>query len=357
MKKVRILILVGLALGCIASLRSTTCMAAEQVNPITLRWTSPLPATSWQAKQHQWYADELEKRTGGRVKLQIYWSESLIKVKDALPALQNRSVDMAHLPGSYYPNNFPLLMMCDGVFNSREDYAAAILALVETAENEPNVRAEIAREKLVPIIPWHGGASQIGLKQCVNSVNDLKGKSIRTLGGLKAEFYKQLGATPVFVSAPEVKEALDGGKVEVAGDLSIASAFMFKVVDVVKCFYMVYSGAPLTAFVHMNVDVFKSLPQDVQNMIPKLRREFGVRFAEGLMEYEAGLYRECETKYGLTRKYPTPEDQKILFEAGRKANEAFVQQQESAGRPAAGKVFSFFMNALKRYEDERAKKK
>lgn len=355
MKKLTVLNLIGSAL-CVAVLITTTSMAAEQVTPILLRWTSPLPETSWQARQHRSFADELEKRTRGRVKIEIHWSESLIKVKDALPALQNRSVEMAHIPGSYYPNNFPLLMMCDGVFNSRQDYAAAILALVETAENEPNVKAELAREKLVPIIPWHGGASQIGFRQGVNSINDLKGKSIRTLGGLKSEFYKQLGATPVFVAAPEVKEALVTGKVEVAGDLSIASAFMFKVVDVIKCFYMVYSGAPLTAFVHMNADVFKSLPQDIQDMIPKLRREFGVRFAEGLMEYEAGLYRESETKYGLTRKFPTPEDQKILQEAGRKANEAFVRQQESAGRPPAGKVFNFFMNALKKYEDERAKK-
>jgi len=35
---------------------------------------------------------------------------------------------------------------------------------------------------------------------------------------------------------------------------------------------------------------------------------------------------------------PSPEDEKILFEAGRKANEIFIKQQESAGHTAAGKV-------------------
>ena len=75
------------------------------------------------------------------------------------------------------------------------------------------------------------------------------------------------------------------------------------------------------------------------------------------MKTEAETILEWETKFGVKKMYPSPEDQKILFEAGRKANEVFIKQQESAGHAAAGKVLNYYVSAMKKYEDERAKKK
>jgi TRAP-type transport system periplasmic protein len=358
MKKMMILILAGLVSGFVMTVVSTTCMAAEEVKPITLKWSSPLTENSWYGQQHKWWANEVEKRTGGKVKFQIYWMDSLTKIKDALPAVQNRFVDMAQIVGSYHPSNFPLLMMTDAIFNSREDYVAAILAFTETITSEPNLKASIESQKVVPLFPWHGGALHLGTKKCMNSLKDLKGKSIRCMGGLRTEFYKELGGKPVFISWSEMYEALDRGTIDVIGDFPIGTGILIlKLQEVAKCIYMIHSGAPLTTFIFMNADVFKGLPKDVQDVMINLRREYGIRYGEGLMDLEAKLLKESEEKYGVTLKYPSPEDQKMLLEAGRKANEAFIKQQESSGHTAAGKVMSFYMDALKKYENERAKKK
>ena len=351
MRKMMVLILVGLGLGCMATLMSTTSMAAEQAKPITLTWSAPQPEIGFSGDQYKWYASEFEKRAGGRVKIQIHWDQSLAKYKDALPAVQNRTADIAFLGANYHLSHLPLYAMIDTIYNCHEDYVAATFASIDTAENEPNVKAELERQKIVLIAPYLGGALQMGFKKCIDSIQDIKGMSVRTQGGIRAEFLRQLGAKPVPMVSTEMYEALRRGTIDAWADGGIMPAHSYKIPEISKCIYMVNSGTPAAFGVFMNLDVFKSLPKDIQEMISKLKREFGVRFAEALMELEPKLLQENEKKYGLKIMYPSPEDRKILFEAGRKANEAFIKQQESAGHTAAGKVVSFYTNALKKYEE------
>jgi TRAP-type transport system periplasmic protein len=355
MRKMMLLMLAGLVWGSITSLTPTTCVAAEQVKPVTLRWSQPITENSWYGEQHKWWASEFEKRTGGRFKTQIFWMQSLSKLTDGLPVIQNRIADIAFMTASYHPSNFPLFITLDTVYNSGDDYVAAMLAALDTEENEPNLRAELEKQKVVHIIPWHAGGMQIGTKKCLNSLKDLRGMTVRTVGGTRNEFIKQLGANPIFMSSMDMYEALDRGTIQ-ASEVTVMVAVTTKLNEVARCWYMTNSGTVLPSGVFMNLDLFKSLPQEDQEMILKLRKEYAVRFGQAVMDMEAETIREWETKYGMKRKQPSPEEQKILFEAGRKANEIFIKQQESVD-PAAGKVMRFYMNALKKYEAERAKKK
>jgi TRAP-type C4-dicarboxylate transport system substrate-binding protein len=352
-----VLILAGLVLGGAAALLSTTSMAAEQAKPIILTWSAPQPEIGFLGDQYKWYANEFEKRAGGRVRIKIHWDQSLAKYKDALPAVQNRTADIAFLGANYHLSQLPLYAMIDTIYNCHEDYVAATLASIDTAENEPNVKAELERQKIVLVAPYLGGALQMGFKKCINSLQDVKGMAIRTQGGIRAEFLRQLGANPVPMVSTDMYEALRKGTIDAWADGGIMPAHSHKIPEVAKCIYMINSGTPAAFGVFMNLDVFKSLPKDIQEMISKLNREFGVRYAEALMEVEPKLLQENEKKHDLKIMYPSPEDQNILFEAGRKANEIFVKQQESAGHTAAADVVSFYSNRLKKYEDERTKKK
>jgi TRAP-type C4-dicarboxylate transport system substrate-binding protein len=79
MRKMMVLMLAGLVLGCMASLISSACMAAEQARPITLKLSLFWTENSWVGQNLKWWVNEVEKRTGGRVKVQAYWMESLTK--------------------------------------------------------------------------------------------------------------------------------------------------------------------------------------------------------------------------------------------------------------------------------------
>lgn len=120
---------------------------------------------------------------------------------------------------------------------------------------------------------------------------------------------------------------------------------------------MTNAGGALASGVYMNRKVFNKFPKDIQEMLIKLRLEYSERYAKGTQDLEVGFYREWETKHGIKIVYPSPEDQKALSEAGQKATDFILKQQESAGHKGARKVWDYYLKARKKHEAERAIKK
>jgi TRAP-type transport system periplasmic protein len=357
MKKMNIIIVGVVGLLFVIPIFSGTCSAAEAFKPLTLKFANVFPENTFFSQHHKWWADEVEKRTGGRVKVQIYWVESLVKSKDMLAGIQSGFADIGLMAVLYHPSYFPLFGLVDHIYNAGQDYGAALLASLETAEKVPEVQAELEKAKIIYLGLHSSGQSLLGTKKCINSISDVKGMVVRSVAGARADYWKNLGANPVSMALPELYEALDRGTVNGLSGMNALILQSTKLYEVAKCLYMTGEGIAAAAGIAMNLEVFKKFPKDIQEMFVKLRTEYDLRFAQSLMDTESAVYREMETKYGVKIKYPSPEEQKILLEAGQKANESLLKKTESDGHTAARKVFEYYRKALKKYEDERAKRK
>lgn len=349
---------IGVALGVIfvMALLSTLCTAAEPFKPVTLKYSTYVTQTSWHGELHQWWANEVDKRTGGKVKIKTFWMESLTKHKDGLPSVQSGMTDLTWLSSTYHPSQLPLFLILDNPFNFGNDYVASILAIYETMDKEPNLKAELERENIIQMMPHISGHTQLASKKCFDSIADLKGKTLRTYGGGRAKYYENLGANPIFMPYPEIYEAVDRGTIS-AYDCAVVLSHGFKHYEVTKCILLINGGGALASGVFMNLKTFKTLPRDIQKTLLDLKKEYGMKMAQKQMDDEAKYFNEWNTKYNVAIKPLSPEDQKINIEAGKKAQEYTLKKQESEGHGAVRKVWDYYMAARKKYEDERAKKK
>lgn len=350
--------LMGGVLGMIFALAllATPGTAAEPFKPVTLKYSTYVAQTSWHGELHQWWGNEVEKRTGGKVKIQNFWMESLTKHKDGLPSVQSGMCDLTWLSSTYHPSQLPLFLITDNPFNFGNDYVASVQAITETMEKEPNLKAELERENIIQMMPHISGHTQLASKKCFASLADLKGKTLRTYGGGRAKYYESLGANPIFMPYPEIYEAIDRGTIS-AYDCAIVLSHGFKHYEVTKCILLTNSGGSLASGVFMNLKTFKSLPGDIQKTLLDLRKEYGMKMAQKQMDDEAKYFKEWNTKYGVTLKSLTPQEQKINLEAGKQAQEYMLKKQESDGHGAVRKVWDYYMTARKKYEGERAQKK
>jgi TRAP-type C4-dicarboxylate transport system substrate-binding protein len=362
MKRVSSLFVIALGLTLTVFVFSTTC-PAQELKPMTLKMANAVPENSWFGSHHKWWAAEVEKRTGGKIKTQIFWMESLVKWKDALPGIQSGMADLAWVSSTYFPSQLPNYLMLDNLFNFGDDYVAAVLGLIDTVDNEPNIKAEFAKEDIILIMPHISGHAPIGTKKCLNSVKDLKGKSLRTYGGVRTDFYKNLGANPIFMSFSDMYEAIDRGTIDALGDMAIVLSNPFKFYEIVKCVYSNNppgqhgpGGAQASGF-YMTRKKFNSFPKETQKMFLDLRREYGIRYAQTLIDDEGPTKEVWRTKHGVTFKDASPEDQKFILEAGNIANEGMFKKQESEGHKGVRQVWDYFQKARQKYEVERAKKK
>ncbi|MCL4801536.1 MAG: TRAP transporter substrate-binding protein DctP [Burkholderiales bacterium] len=349
-----------LAIGALALALATPAMAQE-LKAQTLKMANVVPEGSWFGRQHKWWAGEVEKRTGGKLKVQVFWLESLAKWKDALPAIQSGVADLAWVSSTYFPSEFPGYLMLDNLFNFGDDYVAAVLAAIDTLENEPNLRNELRRADIVLLMPHISGHAPIGTKAPLASIKDLKGKSLRTYGGVRTQFYTNIGANPIFMSFADMYEAMNRGTVDALGDMAIVLANAFKHYEVVKA---VYSNAPagvngnggaLASGFYMSHKKFSALPQGTQKMFLDLRREYGIRYAQTLMDDESAIRKEWATKHGVKFLNPTPEDARFIQEAGNAANEQMFKKQEADGHKYVRQVWAYYQKARQKHEAERRK--
>jgi TRAP-type C4-dicarboxylate transport system substrate-binding protein len=330
------------------------CLGAEEFKPMTLKFSTYVGGNTWNGELNQYWANEVEKRTGGRIKVKIFWLDSLVKSKDALPGVQSGMTDFAWISSTYHPSNLPLFLMVDNLLNFRQDYVAATLALLETCEKEANLKAEMERENIILVAP-HITGSTLATKKCFSSISDLKGKTVRTYGGPRIKYYEYMGMNPVFMPYSDIYEAIDRGTIT-AFDMGVLLSTGFRHYEVVKCLYMQDIGGVIGSGIFLNLGTFKKFPPDIQKIFLDLRRDYGVYMAQKIQGDEAQYLREWETKYGVTIRYPSPEDRQKILDACHKAQEYIIKKQESEGHAASRKVWDFYTSALKRYEEKKPAK-
>ena len=80
----------------------------KPVKPLVLRVAEMSPATGTRPSFLQKACKEVERLTEGRIKTEIYWSESMVKVKEIPKAIQRGVCDLGWIAASYHPAEFPL---------------------------------------------------------------------------------------------------------------------------------------------------------------------------------------------------------------------------------------------------------
>jgi TRAP-type C4-dicarboxylate transport system substrate-binding protein len=214
--------------------------------------------------------------------------------------------------------------------------------------------------RLCPHISKH---APIGTRKCISSVKDLKGKSLRTYGGVRTQFYTNLGANPIFMWFSDLYEALDRGTIDAIGDMAVVLSNAFKLYEVAKCVYTNNppgangNGGALALGFYMTQKKFSGFPKDIQKMFLDLGREHGIRYAQTLMDDEGATRNEWKTKHGVAFKNASPEDQKFILKAGNIANAEMFKKQESEGHKGVRQVWDYYQKARKKHEAERAIKK
>jgi TRAP-type C4-dicarboxylate transport system substrate-binding protein len=330
-------------------------LAAESAKPVTLKTSVFFASNSWAGHQYQWWADELAKRTNNRVKVNFFWMDSLVKQADMLPGIKSKMTDAGFMSSSYFPSNFPHMMMIDLLGNAGNDYEAIILASLDTQEHEPNLKAELEKEGVVMVAEHLTGFGGLHMGKRYASFSELKGKTIRTVGGVQNAYLKTLGINPVFMPYSDIYEATSRGTIDgFVGAYSLSDSM--KHYEVVKCSVIPNWGQVTASGVFISREVFLKLPPDIQKIMLDLRKDFATYYAAAVKRDVSSLVYKWIFEHMINHIGLTPEEKEINAKAMETANEAFIKEQEGKGFKNVRKVWDYYMKSLKKHTDERAKK-
>jgi TRAP-type transport system periplasmic protein len=247
---------------------------AENAPVIKLSYSVFFPPTHIQCKTAESWAEEIKKRSNGKVEITIYPAGTLTKAPQVYEGVVNGVSDIGMSCFAYTPGMFPLLEGLDLPVGYPSGMAATQIANEMIAKYKP---AEIANVHLL-YVHAHG-PGLLASKKRVATLEDLKGMKIRTTG-LSTKIVECLGGSPVGMSQPETYEALSKGVVD-ATMCPIETLKGWKQGEAIS--FVTDStciGYTTAMFVVMNNKKWESLPADIQQIFNDVSKEWIVKHGQ-----------------------------------------------------------------------------
>lgn len=269
---------VALIVGLLVVFAPTLVRAAD---PIKLNYSIFFPAPHKMTVLATEWAQEIEKRTNGAVKITMFAGGTLTPAAACYDGVVKGISDIGMSVLGYTRGRFPLSEVIDLPLGYKNGLAATKLINDYYAKFKPKELSDVE----VMYLHAHGPGI-LHTKKPVKNLDDLKGMKI-VCHGLSAKVVGALGATPVAMPMPERYDALQKGVAE-GGVNPIESLKGWKLGEVVKSTTENFGSAYSTGFfVVMNKDKWKSLPPDVQKVIATVNQEWIEKTGKGWDDIDA----------------------------------------------------------------------
>jgi TRAP-type C4-dicarboxylate transport system substrate-binding protein len=224
---------------------------------------TPYPPTNFHTENIMQFVADVEKDTGGKLKITVHSNASLFKAPEIKRAVQGGQAQMGEILISGYSNEDPIFGV-DSVPFLATSYADA--AKLWKASRKA-IEERFARQGLMILysVPWP--PQGIYSSKPLDSIADMKGLKMRTYNPYTSRIAELAGAQPVTIQVAELAQAFATGAVN-ANITSGATGYDTKAWEVVKNYYDTQAWLPKN-IVFANKAAFDSLDKASQAALLK----------------------------------------------------------------------------------------
>jgi len=337
----------SLVLGFILVMAGAVQAHAE----VVLRYAEGGPNRGTRAAAVQFFADEVERLSGGDIKVDIHWGGALLKWSGVLDGVSAGSADLGSVLSSYEPQELKAL----GIGDIPLEYAdpwVGMRAMYDLMTTEPQLKKSLAEQSLVYISNFSTTGVQFECTEGnqILTVDDIKGKRIRATGTY-TNVLADLGADTVSMTFGEVYQALDTGLVD-----CLASYFYtmkaYKTYEVVESVTRVDWGQLLGFAIVMNDFVWSDFDEKQQAILMQAGDNMIDHFSQLTIE-DAGEVAKSLASGDFGKVVPVtdiaPEERQKILDATLKFRDSWIE--EVNGRGMAGQqIWDHYIELLKKYQ-------
>jgi len=238
-----------------------------------VKWDLPAayPATNYHSENLVQFANDIDKATGGKLKITVHANASLFKAPEIKRAVQGGQAQIGEILMVNFSNEWPI-WGADGVPFLADSYDEAVKLW---KAQRPLLEKKLAEQGMMPLyaVPWP--PQGIYAKRPLASAADLKGMKWRAYSPQTARIADLVGAQPVTVQAAELTQALATGVVESymsSGSTGVDS----KTYESIKYWYDTQAWLPKNLVI-VNKRAFDALEKPVQDAVLKAAADAEIR--------------------------------------------------------------------------------
>ena len=281
-------------LAAVIAIGAAACANAQT------KWDMPTayPATNFHTENIMQFVADVDKLTGGKLKITVHSNASLFKANEIKRAVQTDQAQIGEILISAYSNEDPIFGADSIPFLATSYPDAAKLWKISRKAIEERFAKQGLR--VLYSVPWP--PQGIYSSKPLANLADMKGLKLRTYNPATSRIAELAGAQPVTIQAAELAQAMATGAVN-ANITSGATGYDSKAWEQVKYFYDAQAWLPRN-IVFCNEKAFAALDKATQDGLVKAATDAEARGWK-LSEEKTKWYLDQLTKNGMTVAPPS----------------------------------------------------
>ncbi len=232
----------------------------------TLRIDDPNPPTAGASMTLDLLAKWLPEQSGGRLNLEVYHNATLGNIADCVTNCLSGISDGFWSAQALYPGSFPVdevvTLPMLGIANAKVG-TSVLMDLLQTTDY---MDKSYYGNGLHPVVLHTASPVVLIMKEAgVRESSQLKGMKLRAVGGVIADFYTAVGASPVTISSNEQYEAFEKNIVA-GGQNDYDKIKTLKLYELCEEIIEVNTNVSMLFYV-LRKDVYDGLPADLQQLV------------------------------------------------------------------------------------------
>ncbi len=235
----------------------------------TMKYDCYIGSSAETAQLDNWFLDEIAKRSDGRIQIKKFWSGSLHKVGQHLPAIRDGLSELSLISYGYYPSAVPLSRGLEWYYRKCNHADSLLYVCRDIYAATPELRREWEdrnNSKVLYFTNW--SYCPFIMKDPLPDVAALKGKKVRGYG-IGADTVNRLGGQGMPIVAGEVYTSLERGILDGAFAFAFITAEKMKLHEQAPYIVEGGAGAHAPTTVVMNRNLWRSLPDDLKEVVQK----------------------------------------------------------------------------------------
>ena len=202
---------------------------------VTMRISLQLPMKSHLGQNLLLFKKEVESRSNGEIKVEIYDSAQLYKDKEVPAAVGSGSIESGVASLTRYVGDIPAVDLFYQPFLLNTDKKVRKAVSKGSSIRGPIDNAITNTGSTVLWWQAYGNAIMLSKGQAIKNPSDMKGKKVRVFGKTLGTFVKAAGGAPTLISGSEQYLAYQRGTVDVGmtGVSGVKSRKLFEVMDTI----------------------------------------------------------------------------------------------------------------------------
>jgi TRAP-type C4-dicarboxylate transport system substrate-binding protein len=280
------------------TLTATALFIATAVSAQT-KWDLPAayPASNFHSENLVQFANDVDKATGGKLKITVHANASLFKAPEIKRAVQGGQAQIGEILLANFENENPIYG-ADGLPFLASSYAQARKL---AAAQKPALGQLLAAQGMQVLYTVAWPPQGVYVNKEIDSVADMRGLKWRAYSPATSKIAELVGAQPVTVQVAELSQAMATGVIN-SYMSSGSTGYDTKTYESIKYFYDVQAWLPKNAVI-VNKKAFDALDATTQAALLKAAADAEVRGWK-VSEEKNDFYKKALTEKGM--KIMTP---------------------------------------------------